>query len=868
MKRILFPSAMGLGVVVFALIASALLVQFNRMPVAVAERMPFVETFTVEGDVRMTDGESLPPGDVEVTLQSPMGRTVRTKTTEKQNYHYTATLMGFDAPVRVGDYLRIRALLLSQGPPRAQKEEPTPSTNPSATTEKRSQTALVEKTAAISTLDPPSQSNRILLADFEVMVGGEGATESTAELPTRLQAIAGTSAPSTLAEWEQLPLASLESLPQLRLDENIALTAEIWKTSREPNEPPLEVVLPSAADESALRALPLSAIGEELARSSFSWEKKQRGVSHTFTVPRAGVVALQVLNAAGVAVRRTQMSTPEGRFPQDLAWEWDGKDDSGDYAPEGTYTFVASLGSLNLGSSPSPYLVETVEEGKPTLRYVELSVANRVGDLMDACASPVRQERNGKFAFVHPVRLYRAKLDDKPERKSATFRGSDTVGTLAERFGLQIDAVPESATHVAKYRLVVRGGTLRGNPTLNELTARTSAKTQADFLALPLSQIMTADTKKPLVPDFQAEYTVTREVPPLSPEWGDRPRRESVSIVVTPSTTLQEFLDRLNRISGVVATIRGTSESVYHYGARLIAPNGAKLRLVRTQEGTTTRHLVANIRAAGVLARVASANVLPIGDGVTSIPIEARVIGLDGKEITDDLVSGTATQGSLLNGGVFLPSNGVYVAEYVPPVTGTNLETTVEVLSKTLSGKAASEAARGVRVADRQTVAVHVLGFTGAPSPTVAVGGKRPSSPAASPASTPPPPPETTSPPAEPPERTLPEEFPRGVVSSAPPLTTPAGLNADEVRKLAKVYSRMSPKRASELLLSLSTEQARAVLLNMKDRDAAKIFDAILSSSEEEEEDLSADPATARERAARKQSLLDILEGKRKSGRE
>lgn len=822
----------GIGGVVVGLVGIlVLLVQWNRMPAAMAKRMPGVKTFTVEGDVRMSDGKSLPTGEVEILVRTPLGKTARVRATEKTNYHYTATLMGFSAPVQPGDSVHLRAFLTLPPQPQQTKspsEEITPSEN-------------------ITSLN--TRTLRVLLADFDVPVGGSSGGDS-AELPTRLRAISSVSSPSTLAEWQSLPLASLDALPHLQIDEDVSLSVEIQRTRRIPNEPPLEIRFPPAPDEETLRQMPLSAIGEELARTPLTWEKKRPHIPLTYTAPRPGVVTVQILSETGVSIRTQQISLPaERRYPRTLSWEWDGKNEQGDYLPEGTYTFVAGMGSLSLGSSPSSYVAETTQQdGTTVLRYVELSLTHRVGDLIEACGVPLRRDRRGNFEFAVPVRLYRVTLEGKPERKEARFKGNDTLGTVTERFGLKLDLVPESVTHVARYRLVVRGGTLRGKPSLNELRSRTSVQTQTEFLALPLSHVEIADTGEPLVPDFQNVYTLTYEVPPPNPEWGDRPTRQTTSIVVTPSTTVQQFLDQLNQVPGITATIRGSTESLYRFGARLTAPEGAKFRWMRLEStGEKIDHVVTNIRAAGVLVRVLTDGVTPLGDGVTRVPIEARVIGLDGKEITGDTVTGTAMRGTLSNGGLFRSSNGAYLAEYVPPVTPKNLPVTIEVTSRALSDKSAE----GVSASARGEVVVNVVGFSGT-SPVTATPSSTPEESR---------PPETTSSAVE--ETSLPET----TVSNAPPLITPTGMNVEEVRKLAKVYSRMSPKRASELLLSLSTEQARSVLLNMKDRDAAKIFDAILGSAEEEEEDLFGDPTALREREIRKQALLNILEGRRSSSR-
>lgn len=815
------------GVVVGLMGIAALLVQWNRMPATVAKWMPLVKTFTVEGDVRMSDGESLPTGDVEVLVRAPLGKTVRARATEKTDYHYTATFMGFSAPVQAGDVVHLRAFLTHQ---------------PKETNSSSEKTTLSEGTTAVNT-------RAVLLADFDVPVGGSPGGGGFSELPTRLRAIPTVPPPSTLEEWQNFPLASLDALPHLRLDEKVSLSVEVQKTKRIPNEPPLEIRFPSAPDEETLRQMPLGAIGEELARTTFTWEKKRPRIPLTYTAPRPGVVTVQILSEAGMPVRNQQISLPAERgYPRTLSWEWDGKNEQGDYPPEGTYTFVAGMGLLSLGSSPSSYVAETIQhDGTTVLRYVELSLTQRVGDLVEACGVPLRKNRRGNFEFAAPVRLYRATFEGKPERKKAQFKGSDTLGTIVERFGLKLDLVPEAVTHVARYRLIVRGGTLRGKPSLNELRSRTPVQTQTEFLALPLSHVETADTGESLVSGFQNVYTLTYEVPPQSPEWGDRPKRQTASVVVTPSTTVQRFLDQLNQIPGIAATIRGSSESFYRFGARLTASEGAKLRWMRldAETGEEIFHLVANIRAAGVHLRVLADGVVPLGDGVTSVPIEARVIGLDGKELTGDTVTGTATQGTLSNGGLFQPSNGTYLAEYVPPVTATNLQVTIEATSRTLSG----ESVGGGSASARGKVMVDVVGFSGT-SPVAAA-----SSPASGEATPP-----TTS-------AATPSPSSETTASNAPPLILPTGINAEEVRKLAKVYSRMSPKRASELLLSLSTDQARSVLLNMKDRDAAKIFDAILSSTEEEEEDLSGDPTALREREARKQALLNILEGRRSSSR-
>jgi flagellar basal-body rod modification protein FlgD len=68
-------------------------------------------------------------------------------------------------------------------------------------------------------------------------------------------------------------------------------------------------------------------------------------VSGAVNVPTAGSVSVQVLDASGNVVRTMPMGNQAAGLQQ---FSWDGKDDSGNTVPSGSYTLAATSGSTSL----------------------------------------------------------------------------------------------------------------------------------------------------------------------------------------------------------------------------------------------------------------------------------------------------------------------------------------------------------------------------------------------------------------------------------------------------------------------------------------------------------------------------------------
>lgn len=66
------------------------------------------------------------------------------------------------------------------------------------------------------------------------------------------------------------------------------------------------------------------------------------GVGGEITAPHAGTIQIEIVDAAGATVRRTSVQATAGG---DVAWQWDGLDESGNPAAAGQYTIRATAGS-------------------------------------------------------------------------------------------------------------------------------------------------------------------------------------------------------------------------------------------------------------------------------------------------------------------------------------------------------------------------------------------------------------------------------------------------------------------------------------------------------------------------------------------
>lgn len=66
------------------------------------------------------------------------------------------------------------------------------------------------------------------------------------------------------------------------------------------------------------------------------------GINGEITAPHAGTIQIEIVDAAGATVRRTSV---QADARGDVAWAWDGLDESGSPAPGGQYTIRASTGS-------------------------------------------------------------------------------------------------------------------------------------------------------------------------------------------------------------------------------------------------------------------------------------------------------------------------------------------------------------------------------------------------------------------------------------------------------------------------------------------------------------------------------------------
>jgi hypothetical protein len=825
MKRLLLRAltiggAAG-GVLAVAAGASALLVALNRMPAPIAQRLPFVQTYVLEGAVRMTDGSTYPSAPVTVEVRTPR-RTVRTKATAKTNYYYEAVLMGFGPPLRKNEVVRLRATM----------DEPV-----AAPAAGQPAGAAAAQPAATAT------ARRQLLADFEPPLTSAGPLTSRDEVFTERRLRTTGLHVNTLDAWRLVRLASLENLPMLRYGGSVEIVGEVQPMEPAPDAKPFSLVLPPGNTEAGLRALPLGDLGEEIARRSFSWERKRQSIFFPFALSRAAFVAVRIVDAEGRPTRVERLGLYDGN-----GWRWDGRDATGNYAPEGEYTFAATADSLELDDAPKGFIAAIqAAGGQSQRRYAEFTARNTIGDFLDTFGLSIVQTRRGgiqsgpTFSLAEPTELYRARPAQLVRRVTRVFQGEDTLDTFLTTFGLHLENVVRSVNKVGRYRIAARAE-LR--PLLEELRSVGPVASQEEFLRLPLSQVTTTDARGQTVPVPQ--FLSQMEVVPPAPEerpnvWGETlPPPVPVRFAVTPQLTVQGLLDRIRSAGAATVSVRGAIEDVPTYDARVVAPDGAKARFFRKPPAAPASNRVrADIRAAGVLAKTGAARTA--ATGAPQMTIEAAVIGLDGVELSTDAVTASAAEGTT---APFQWAASAYFAQYSPAAGTTAQTVTVEVVSQALQAKSDQVQKDGLYVPYQATVEVDVAAL-----PVVAQAA-----PPASPGVEVPPPAANgaAGPPAQAPAT------PASAVATTPPAPT---LTPVEVRDLGQLLSKMKPAVAAKNLLAYPSDQARTIVMGMKKRDAAKILDAMGSDAEEFEDPSLDDAALERQRQQRLDFVKAILVG-------
>ncbi|GIX07173.1 MAG: hypothetical protein KatS3mg115_1576 [Candidatus Poribacteria bacterium] len=814
MRRLLTRAALGaVGVLVLAGIAFSVLVWRDWLPLSWAERIPFLHVVTLEGDVRMTDGTSMPPEPVTVEVRSSSGDVRSVQVDASENYHYRFVWIGLSPPFARGETLRIRATM-----------------------------PWNDLFTDLTTADDNTQE--VLLADLRRRFAGDGADGGDQQevfQERRLQLWSG-SPPEDLDGWKLVPLAALRNVPDVQVDDVVRLLVVLEPMKAVEGQAPITLTLPAAPDFVSLRTTPLGQIGTELARVPFQWDKRQLRVPLRYTLSETANVSVHIYDAVGREIRYEFLGVVSTSRPRAMTWEWDGRDQTGQYAPTGPYTFVARANSLGLTATPKEFVAEIDGPHGRRVRYGRFTSSHTVGDLLDAFGLMVDQRAPGpdgaRFVLRDTVRLYPAVSAGEPERRSETFTGDSPIGVVAQALGLTLDPVVRGIETRGEYRLVVRGAQLRGRISLEWLRTQTPVASQDAFLQLQLSQLdVRAQEGRylPLADYLPMELVIERPLTPAESEDWQRTQRTVVRLELTGAERVAELLAALNELPNVSAAIRGGQEMIYQYDARLSAPNGAKFTVYRVSAGPANR-IVANIRAAGVLVEAQLDNVpTPIpGDGSVAVPIRATVIGAEGRPLDQDTVTASASEGEIANRGYLRRTGSRYEGQFLVPETETDTTVRIEVSSKTLQTLHDAESADGRVVFYKDVLQLDVVGV---PKPLVEV----PVTPTALGA-------EPTAPEAAP---TTPEASEAAPVAEAPSPISPEEEQA-QLRKIARVYAKMTPQVAADLLLSLPPSQARNILLGMSDRDAAKIIDALLS------EDNVADPT---EREARRQQLVKIFTG-------
>jgi hypothetical protein len=202
------------------------------------------------------------------------------------------------------------------------------------------------------------------------------------------------------------------------------------------------------------------------------------------------------------------------------------------------------------------------------------------------------------------------------------------------------------------------------------------------------------------------------------------------------------------------------------------------------------------------------------GDALTSVGIDAIVIGLDGSESVDDALVATATEGVVVDGGTMRYVDAAYRGQYTAVETTTDAADVLVVAAEALQTRNDSvreeDKDRG-GVLYKAIVNVDVLGVEPAPvvvapadvtgDGALGVNGNGAADPDAA----------------------------TGAAADGATVPAAAGGPPMDPRKMAKLYANLTAATAAELILAMPADQARPILLGMQERDAGKIIDAILT---------------------------------------
>ena len=808
----------GFGVVVaVALLLPVTLVLLNQNPFGLVERLPLVHSFAVKGDVRMTDGASLPEDKVTVRVGREGGRTVKGKATVKNDFAYVATFLGFRPPIADDDKITVQATMSA------------PASLLDQTDAAEGETVLLaDYPARPAVASSAPDADRIILTDPKLRVS-KGATPENAE------------------EWGAVLLAGLRNLPNLQIDDEVTIVRRAHASERIAGDPPFQMDFPDEMTAEEARALRLSEVGEELARESFVWDKKSPSVGFNYDMARRSFQSVHIRDEDGVPIRSERLGKPGQAGTQ--TWVWDGKDNDGLYAPAPPtgkeYTFVAYSDSFDLSDDPnetSGFQAEILALTGPRIRYSEFSRNTTVGEFLDTFGlSLLKNVRGGEevLELRESTLFHTARLVGDPEDTEAILRGDSTVADFVTAFGAELDELARSSSQIADFDLVIRGASVRMRLDFAQLRSRAAVTTRDEFLDLPLTSIEAKQRQGYISLASEIEQNgplnvaITRRLGAELVEDWEGGRSEQFEITLTGSDTLRGFLADMNKLENVTATVRGAIQDEFQYDVLLSAPAGQQVTYFLAPD-KTPNELRVNVRASGVMARLADGAENVPGDALTPVGIEAIVIGLDGSESVDDALVATATEGVVVDGGAMRYVDGAHRGQYTAEETTTDAEDTLVVAAAALQ-----ERNDAVREEDKDRggvlykaiVNVDVLGVEPAPvvvAPADVNGDGAPGvngNGAAAPGAT------------------------------ADGTTVPVAAAADpamDPRKMAKLYASLTPASAAELILAMPAEQARPVLLGMPERDAGKIIEAILTGDVGE-------TAASLGAEERMQSLMEIL---------
>jgi len=756
----------GFGAVVaLAVLVPAALVLLNMNPFGLVERLPLVHSFTVEGDVRMTDGTSLPEDTVTVRVTREGGRSKKAKATEKNGYAYRATFVAFKPPIEDDDNVAVTATMSAP-------------------------VSLVDQTDAVEGED-------LLLADYPARPASPSMTPEADRiiLSDRQLRVTG-DAPKDIDGWSAVMLAGLRNLPHLQIDDDVVVVMRAQQSERIAGDPSFQLTFPNTLTIAEATALRLSEVGEEIAREDFVWDKKSPTVGFNYEMTRRSFRSVHIRDEDGLTIRSERLGKPGQTGTQ--TWVWDGRDNDGALAPAPPtgkpYTFIANADSFDLDPDPSitkGFQVEILATTGPRVRYGEFSSATTVGDFLDSFGlSLVRTVRGGEeyLELRQSTLLHTARLVGDPEDIEAPIRGDSTVGDVLTAFGVELDPMERSTTQVAEFDMVVRGATIRTRLDMMQFRSAVSVATREEFLDLPLTSLeaMQSQGYVALAGEFAQngplDMTVTRRLDDEHLEDWERGRSEQFEFPLDGSDTLRLYLENVNKLEYVSATIQGAIHDEFEYDVRLGAPNGQFVTFFLAPEDTPNE-LRVNVRASGVMAKLTGDPATVPGDALTPVGIEAIVVGLDGSESVDDVVTASVTEGIVVDSGAMRYVDAAYRGQYTAVETE---EDATDVLVVTATALQESNAALRAEDKDRGGVLykaalnIDVLGVEPAPVVVLpaATNGSEPVAAAA-------------------------DGNGAAGAAGADGATIPAAAPAPDIRKMAKLYGGLPPASGAELLLAM-----------------------------------------------------------------